>query len=192
VVQRLADAGVSHGPLDDVVTVATGGFGTFGVLLFVDRAVLEGKRVVVRALAADGTELEAVVVTAANLIWTQPLPQRWTDPSGPWYDDVADLLSWVGRSKTVPVYVELRKHDDAARVEIGTRGGGPRPDFRKPTQQPVVVDPPFYVAAMSEVKVSEILRSGWDDDQVTRDRETLIKAMGPDSSKNSLLYADAL
>jgi large repetitive protein len=184
--------GVTHGELDDVVVIATGAFATFGVLLFVPRSMLEGGHVVVRAIGADGAEHERAVVTAANLIWSNPLPPSWTDPSGPWADDVEDLLRWAQSSKTVPVYVKLDKDELADRVEVGTRGLRGRLLTSGAAEQPAQFTPRYYVAAVAETRWSEQMRSDWDTTQLESDRQVLTQILGSASDTNAFLYADSL
>jgi hypothetical protein len=191
VAAQLAAHDVTHGDLDDVVVLATGGFATFGVLLFVPRLMLEGNHLVVRALGADGAEHERAVVTASNLIWSHPLPPHWTDTSGPWAADIEDLLQWSQSSATVPVYVTLDKDDEADRVEIGTQGVKNR--FGPPNEQGMPeLAPHYYVAAVATTRWSEQLRSDWDSTQLDSDRQVLTQLLGPGSDTNAFLFADSL
>jgi len=184
---ELAKRKIKHGPLDDVVILHTGGYVSFGVLLFVPRRLFEGKHVIVRAVAADGTELASAAVTTSNWVNITPLPGRWTDPGGPWGDDVSDLVRWGNSSPNLPVFVSLDKAPDAVRVEVGTIGI--KPFDPKQDKQAV---PPYYVGAVAVTTMAEVTRHDWDDEQITRDRTTLTNAIGPASSDNSLLVADSL
>ncbi len=187
VAKELKKRKVTHGPLDDVVVLHTGGFVTFGVLLFVPRQLFEGKHVIVRAVAADGTELESVAVTSSNWVNITPLPGRWTDPSGPWADDLSDLVRWGNSSPNLPVFVALDKAPDAVRVEVGTIGL--KPFDPKQDKQ---ARPAYYVGAVAVTSMAEVARRDWDDEQITRDRTTLTNAIGPASSANSLLVPNSL
>ena len=187
VASELAKRKIKHGPLDDVVILHTGGYVSFGVLLFVPRQLFEGKHVIVRAVAADGTELASAAVTSSNWVNITPLPGRWTDPGGPWDDDVSDLVRWGNGSPNLPVFVALDKAPDAARVEVGTIGL--KPFDPKHDKQAV---PPYYVGAVAVTTMAEATRHDWDDEQITRDRTTLTNAIGPASSDNSLLVPDSL
>ena len=187
VASELAKRKIKHGPLDDVVILHTGGYVSFGLLLFVPRQLFEGKHVIVRAVAADGTELASAAVTSSNWVNITPLPGRWTDPGGPWGDDVSDLVRWGNSSPNLPVFVALDKAPDAARVEVGTIGIKP---FNPKTDKQAV--PPYYVGAVAVTTMAEVTRHDWDEEQITQDRTTLTSAIGPASSDNSLLVPDSL
>lgn len=190
VANELAAHGVTHGPLDDVVVVHTGAFATFGVLLFVPEAMLEGGHLVVRALGTDGSERQRAVVTSADSVWSNPLPPRWTDPYGPWAADVEDLLKWAQSSKTIPVYVALDEDEHASRVEIGTLGLRGREMFSAARESAIA--PRYYVAAISEMRWSEIARRDWDKTQKSSEHQVLTQLLGSDSSTNAFLYPDSL
>ncbi len=189
---ELDQRGVTHGELDDVVVISTGAFATFGVLLFIPRAMLEGGHIVVRALGSDGAEHQRAVVTTANLIWSNPLPPRWTDPAGPWADDIDDLLRWQQSSKTVPVYVALDPDEFADRVELGTHGLGTPIVIAEFAEQRPQIAPPYYVAAAAETRWSEKLRVDWDTTQLNSDQQVLTQLLGSASDTNAFLYADSL
>jgi hypothetical protein len=189
---ELVAHGVTHGQLDDVVVIATGAFATFGVLLFVPRPMLEGGHLVVHALGADGAEHQRVVVTTANLVWSHPLPPHWTDPSGPWADDVEDLLRWAQNSTTVPVYVALDKDELADRVEIGTHSLHDALLIAEAAAPVPAIAPRYYVAAIAETRWSEQVRAEWDATQLTADQQVLTQLLGSASDTNAFLYADSL
>jgi hypothetical protein len=180
--ERLDKLGVTHGPLNDVVVLHTGAFTQLDLLLFVRRDLLERNAVVARGLDAKGNELYAVPATPADLVPSRPLPPHWVDPAGPWAGAVAELLAWPGVG-TVPVYLRL-PDSPAVQVEIGTR--------RVETLPRQGYLPAYYVAAFSMLSEEERKRRDWDDTQITHDRETITKALGPDSSDNALLFANAL
>ena len=191
VAAELDALGVTHGDLDDVVVIDSGAFITFGVLLFVPRVMLEGDRLVVRALGADASEHERQSVSTANLVSSTPLPAHWTDPSGPWADDVEDLLRWSLTGPHVPVFVRLDKDELADRVEIGTQGLREHPVTGEPGEGPRVAAP-FYVAAVAETRASEQERYDWDTTQQASDRQVLTQLLGTASDMNAFLFADSL
>jgi large repetitive protein len=193
VAAELAADGVTHGPLDDVVVIDTGGFATFGVLLFVPRSMLEGGHLVVRSLGADGAEHHRAVASTADLVWSHPLPPHWTDPSGPWAADVDDLLRWAQNSTTVPVYVPLGADELADRVEIGTRGlRDPVPAEAPGVAAGAQIAPRYYVAAIAETRWSETVRADWDSTQQTADQQVLTQLLGSASDTNAFLFPDSL
>jgi large repetitive protein len=188
----LAAHGVTHGELDDVVVIATGAFISFGLLLFVRDSVLEGDHLIVRALGADGTEHDRAVVTAADIVWSRPLPPHWTDTSGPWAADIEDLLQWAQSRNTVPVYVTLDKDEKADRVEIGTRGLRVDPVIAERAERGLQIVPQYYVAAIAETRWSEQVRADWDDTQQANDEQVLTQLLGSASDTNAFLSADSL
>ena len=52
--------------------------------------------------------------------------------------------------------------------------------------------PAYYVGAVGAVRWAEVVRSDWDQTQIDRDRQVITQALGPASSDNVLLFADAL
>lgn len=196
--QRLAERKVSHGSLDDVVVLDIGPYAQLDLLLFVRRDLVATGRLVVRALDAAGNELHREVATSSDFTPPKALPARWFDAAGPWVDDITELLAWPGRSQWPALHLAMPKQPEAVRVEIGVlRGNGqPAPGGGLVTHAMAVNDiglrPAFYVGAIGAVRSAEVARSDWDQTQIDRDREVLTQALGPASSDNALLYADAL
>lgn len=188
---RLKALGVSHGPLDDVVVLATGAYVEVDLLLFVPRELLGSKRLVVRTLDGGGKEIDSVVATPADITPPKPLPAHWTDPAGPWAAGIADLLAWGRQTKYAAVYLDLSKSPDADRVEIGVvpdpnAAGRPNQFGQAP------VTPDYYVGAIGELSFAEVERSDWDQTQIDHDKAIVTNAVGPASSDNALLFADSL
>ena len=191
--QRLKGLGLEHGPLDDVVVLHLGPIAQLDLLLFVRRELLRPKRVVVRALDADGNELLRVPIGNPDQTPPKPLPARWTDPAGPWAGDIAELLAWPQQGQGwVAVHVGVPEAAAADRVEIGVlpgerpqNGPGPFADGKR-------IEPAYYVGAIGALRFAEVARSEWDQTQIERDREVITKALGPASSDNALLFADSL
>lgn len=199
--QRLAALKLTHGPLDDVVELDIGAYAQLDLLLFVRRDIVAAGRLVVRALDADGNELHREVATGADLTPPKALPARWFDAAGPWVDDVTELLAWPGRSQWPALHLAMPKQPDAVRVEIGVLrpkdapapgGGDVIVKVRATAVNDIGLRPAFYVGAIGAVRWAEVARSDWDQTQIDRDREVITQALGPASSDNVLLYADAL
>lgn len=192
--RRLDEVGVTHGPLDDVVVLDIGPYQRLDLLLFVRRDLLSTGALVVRALAADGHEVARFVAAAADLTPPRPLPARWTDPAGPWVDDIAELLAWPGRNTWPAVLMQLHEQADAVRVEIGTLRGANTPTRAvglAAAAAPAMI-PPYFVAAIGAIRYAEAARSDWDQTQIDRDRQVITNALGAASSDNALMFADAL
>ena len=187
---ELAKLKKKHGPLDDVVVVATGPFVTFGVLLLVPRGLVDKNVLIVRSLAADGSELERVDVRSTHLVSSTPLPGRWTDLGGPWGSDIHDLLAYAASTPNVPCFVPLATAEKADRVEIGTQELPPQ--GVGDAAQTVPSTPRYWVAAIGMTSLAEVARQDWDDYQQSNSRTTLTNVLGAASSDNSLLVADSL
>ncbi|WP_448060924.1 hypothetical protein [Cellulomonas hominis] len=179
---RLKAAGVTHGPLDDVVVVHTGGLHSADVLLLIERKQLE-RRIVVRVVGPDDTSLEEVEVDASHLLSTVGLPARWDDPAGPWADDVDDVLAYGAAHKLAAFLVHLDTFPDAVTVEVGTRHTDRRGED---------VSAPYWLAAVSTVGQAEVARHDWDEQQVDHDRSVLTTLLGPTPTDAALLLADSL
>lgn len=190
--KRLEELGVSHGPLDDVVVLHSGGVASVDLLLFVRRDVLERRRLVARAVDAAGNELASVAATASDVTPPKPLPAHWTDPAGPWVDGVAELLAWQQRSKWVAVYLRLPRMPDAERIEIGTLHEEPPREEPGAAGNDEPILPAYYVAAIGILRWTEVTRADSDQTQIDQDRSIITNFLGPASSDNALLHADSL
>lgn len=178
----LKQAGVFHGPLDDVVVLHTGPFKETTLLLHVQRALLR-ERLVVRTLDKEGNELDRVAVTQNDRVGVRPLPGEWTDAASPWADDIADILAYLPSLPGFSVLVSIGG-EKADRIEIGVRPQS------SSAQQPFV--PQYYVAAIASLRLSEIERSDWDTTQISNEREVITDILGPASTNNALLYPNSL
>lgn len=186
----LEQRGIQHGPLDDVVVLDTGPLQQIELLLFVRRDLLDLKRVVVRVVDAAGNQLAVTGAGAADLVPPKPLPAHWTDPTGPWVDDIAELLAF-NRPGWLPVFLRLTKQPKAAQVQIGTLPAPPVPGAAA-SAAPKQMMPAYFVAAIGAVRGDEVARFEWDQSQIDRDRQVLTQVLGPASSSNALLFADSL
>lgn len=184
--KRLKALGVTRSPLDDVITFDLGACARLDLLVFVRRDLIEGKRLVARALDPTGVELDSVSASTADLVPPKALPQHWTDPTGPWADDIAELLSW-SRPGWVPVYLRLGKQPKAVRIEIGTLHTD-----QSTSIQDKMGTPTYFVAAIGAVRHSELQRSDWDTTQIDKERKVIVSALGSVSSDNVLLFPNAL
>ena len=169
--------------LVDLVHLHTDGFEQLYVLLLLPP---DGRRkvvqVVARVLDVDGGELDRVEVQNSDLLDAGAvLPEHWTRLSGPWGNDIADLLRWTQERKLQAAIVKVPSSADAAIVEIGRR----RSEGER--QLPAV----WYLAAAGMIRTAEVVRADWDTTQIASDRERLVSATGPDASKHPLLVPDS-
>ena len=197
--KQLELAGLKDEDLELVnrIQIHSGPYAALGVLLFLPPG---GRQkfvpVVARVLAADGTELDRVAVAATDLLSQgRALPTHWTDLTGPWGNDIDDLVRSAQEAAMEVAYLELPKHLDAELVELGvplkatlqtnlsyataaTNGNGTAPTA-------------YFLAATSMVTGAETARSDWDTTQIAQDRTQLTNAVGPAASDNALLKADS-
>ncbi len=171
--------------LVDLVHLHTGPFREAGILLLLP-PYQRKKFVAVAARVLDdkGNELKRVDVTPSDVLGSgATLPGHWTDLSGPWGNDVDDLVRWAADRKMSVAYLQLPdEYDDAALIELGR----PRNDDERESALAV-----YYLAAFGMVSGAEVTRSDWDTLQIANDRTRLTKAVGPDSTTNALLMPDS-
>lgn len=136
---------------------ADDGFTDVGVLLLVDRRIVEGGLFVV-GRAADGSELRRYPVRGTDLLSAQNHPSdHWFDPDGPWADPVSragHLAARIGAEDgLVLVWAYLKgMRPSARRIVVGFD----RARARKLPPQP------FYVVGVESVLESEARRYAWD------------------------------
>ncbi|GAA1996097.1 hypothetical protein [Microbacterium pumilum] len=171
----------------------TDGFRDMSILLIVPR--LRQKiftPVVARVLDAGFNELERVVLTAADFLDAgATLPPRWADLAGPWGYDVEDLVNFGAVIGQAPALLRIKGDPAAAYVDLGqpfdqqafTPGMATHVEPARPTQ--------YLVAALSMLTGAELVRSDWDEHQVEKDKERLIKATSPDATNTALLKPDS-
>ncbi len=181
-------AGVTHGPLDNVVVLRTESCEFVTLLLFVPLRFLESKRLVVRSVDDRDQDLDRVVVTADHLLSVNPLPARWTDPTGPWASPVERVLKWQQQAKQGAVVVTV-KASGATSVEIGVL-----PDPAGPVEGALKIDlvPSYHVGAVSMLRTVETQRYDWDTQQQDASRDLLTTLLGPGGTNAALMHPDSL
>ena len=197
--QRVADAlkraAVTHGPLNDVVVLNTGGFVDAAILLFVRRQFFEGNPMVVRTLAQDGSELSRVAVTVADRVAAKPLPAHWTDPSGPWAIDVQDLLGWMQDPRAggyEPAWVLAKGGAKSDRIEIGILDKATNDADRARIAANMGVIPPYFLGAFDALKQSEVTRTDSEQTEITNERKVLTQILGPGPTDDAYLVPGQL
>ncbi|MBD1874505.1 hypothetical protein H6F75_13515 [Nodosilinea sp. FACHB-131] len=183
IAEALEAAGVTHGPLNNVVRLHTGPFQETTLLLLVQRVFLVQKRFIVRTADAEGHELTRVVPTPSDWINVKPLPALWTDPSSPWSNSIAHLQTYLSTLPGLAIVVSINGAG-ADHIELGLL---PRDQTAK---EPFA--PPYYVAAIESLRRSEVERHDWDNSQISQEREVITSILGPDSTTNALLHPSSL
>jgi hypothetical protein len=191
----LAKAGIKHGPLNDVVVLHTGAITDAVILLFVRRNFLEGNRLVARTLDAHGNELSRVAASAANSVASHPLPPRWTDPTGPWSDDVQDVLGWTQDPRAsgyLPIWLLAKGDKQADRIEIGLVDTAANDADRAKLSQAMGLIPPYYVGAIDAQSFAEIDRADSEQTEITKERQILTQILGPGATDDAYLVPNQL
>jgi hypothetical protein len=182
--------------LIDRVHLHTGPYAAMSLLLLVPAGRSQQKfaPVVARVLDADGNELDRVQVSGSDLLVAgAALPARWTDLTGPWGNDIDDLVRW-GQAIGAPIaWLKVPEHRDAAVVELGLPRTGMSGSALHvgPSASGQASVPSYFVAAASLVSGAEVARFDWDTTQVAQDRTQLTNAVGPASTNHSLLKANS-
>lgn len=177
-------AGFKPGPLDDAVVVHTGEFEYARFFLFVPKRFLSTKVVMVAASDRHDNFGDQHLVVPADRIPPAAFPGEWSDPAGPWRDEVILLSEMVNlKDDYVGVFVEVRGDPGADRVQIGAR-----PASRKLRGE--ITLKPFYVAGIEVLRRSEVSRYDYDESEQQKKQGVLADALGLDSASNALLAAN--
>lgn len=191
VAEALNRAGVTHGPLDNVVVLHTGAFTEATVLLFVHVSPLDAMRVVVRTLDEHGSELFRIHARAADALPGRSLPARWTDRSGPWAEDVAHVMGWAEDPRAgeafAPVLLTVNGDELVDRIEIGVI---PPAEGERETGSDLI--PKYYLAAIEALRYAEFERYEWDEKEIEKERAVITRVLGPAGTNDALLAPDAL
>ncbi len=193
--EALDKAGVKHGPLNDVVVIHTGAFQDANILLFVRRALLIGDVMIVRTLAADGTEMSRVPLRDSDLVSAKPLPGAWTDFAGPWGADVADVLGWSQDARSVgymAVWITAKGGEKADRIEIGLIDSAKNEKEAAAISQEMGLVPPYYLAAFDTLTFAEIRRADSEETEILKERAILTQILGPGPTDDAYLVPDKL
>ncbi|WP_211231849.1 hypothetical protein [Amycolatopsis balhimycina] len=116
-------------PLDDVIALKTESIVRFRALLAVPGLALQARALTVRLFGDDGTVLAEFPVDGSgpSRLVTAPadLPPSWTDPDGPWFCRVAEVLSYLwpntDRERMHLVLVDADVPDGTAYAQFGLR-----------------------------------------------------------------------
>ena len=109
----LADRGIKHGPLSDVVEVDSGLFIDGHVLMWVNRGLLNDEQVTARGvqihyLDDEDTVLDVRPLRFSDLLTVTSLPPRWVDPTGPWIKELYPTFLY-GQYSLAPASGGLRE-----------------------------------------------------------------------------------
>lgn len=122
------ETGFAPGDLGNAVRLRSGGIASGHLLLASHSLVLRPEALVVRLLSETGDEIWRRVLTFAEVISPMDLPgalpERWTDPQGPWFEDVDHALrfdsSFINsRDDMHLLLVDLPERPETAILEIG-------------------------------------------------------------------------
>ena len=160
------------------IVLRPGAFAAARLLLLVNPAAFDAG-MAVRALDADGAVVDERLPELVDAVAWATLPSRWTDPEGPWADDVlrvAEHLALLTRNNLVPVLVGLTGAAESILI-------GADPDRHWSA-------PPFYVAAVEALATAERVRHDYDASTARSDRQVLSASLGAESGDVALLEPD--
>ena len=181
--------GHKHGPLSDVIDLATGEIAEGVILMWANERLLNresgrGRNLTIHYLDRDGAVLDERPVLLSDMLMPGTLlPPRWIDMAGPWIEDVFHAVLYantiLGR---VPVLVTLKPPAGTQAVRIGVLYS----DLKTATAMEQL-GRPYYIAGIELTRMSELSRSDWDETQITRNRGVVESFLGPDSASVALM-----
>ncbi|HKQ04762.1 MAG TPA: hypothetical protein VJ464_06490 [Blastocatellia bacterium] len=181
--QQLAKRKYTYGPLIDAVVVGTGELKQATFFLFVPRQLLVSGQLVIDILDAKEKILSERVVTASDALPAVAVPAKWTDPTGPWYDEM--FLLFEHQKYLQPwgyqgVIVTVGGARGGDRVQIGLKSGAAQmlKDLRHR---------PFYVAAIEAVRLEEAWRFDYDNKEQKHKQEIAGAVLSSESADYALL-----
>ncbi|WP_299655917.1 hypothetical protein [uncultured Tateyamaria sp.] len=194
VADRLAELGVKHGPLSDVIEVDSGGIVDGHLLMWVNRGLLNdeqgtGRGLMIHFLDDDGNVLDVRPVRVSDLLSMTSMPPRWADLNGPWFEDLYHTVLY-GQSRLSPrqpVCVKLEPPKEATRFRIGVLYLDEKQASRFEQQ-----GRPFYVGAIELTRLGEVEREDYDTAEIQKDRDVVQEFLGPMSADVALLFPDSV
>jgi hypothetical protein len=174
------------GTLDDAVVFHTGQVEMATFYLFVPRDFLEMKIVIVAATDAQDTLLSQIAVDASMMVPPTLFPPKWTDASGPWFDEVFEVAQHqTAKQKEgyIGVLVTVKGDKKADRIQVGIQPQNA--DWHRKH-----VKRPFYVAAIEVLTSAEFFRSDYDTTEQKKKQGVLEGSLSDSSSGEALLKPD--
>lgn len=192
VADELTLLGHRHGPLSEVIAIDCGAITRGRILLYVNRTLLNTETssdqgMMLHFLAADGTILGKCPVRVTDRVDLIGLPARWTDPSGPWIEDVFHVIYYgaLRLRDRQAVLVDFEPPSGTVRIEAGIiHSGNP--------EKTLVLGRPFYIGAMEMQQTAEIERQDWDTRTATRNRGVLETFLSKVSGDVALMKPDTI
>lgn len=176
------------GPFDDAVVFHTGRVEYATFYLLVPGRVLEGQMLMIAECDANENVLSQRLVTPADRVPPNMFPARWTDPAGPWRDDMQLLVQFQTLSQVQgysAVVVMVKGNPDTATIHVGLRPQDPK-WHRAFTKRP------FYVVGLEALRYGETLRFDYDTLEQETKKGVLETALGPESADQALLLPNTV
>ena len=183
IVQGWGKLGFKPGPLDDAVVFHTGEVEYATFYLLIAGRLTEMQILVVAEFDGNGTILSQRLVTPADRVPPNTFPARWTDPSGPWADDMQLLVQFQTMSQVKgysAVVVTVKGHPKTKTIQVGLIAQDPK-------WHRAHAGRPFYVLGVEALRRSETLRFEYDTEEQKKKQGVLETALGPESADNALL-----
>jgi hypothetical protein len=176
------------GPLDDAVVFHTGPVVDATFYLLVPLRVLEGRLLVVAVCDEKEHTLIQRLVTPGDLVPPGTFPSRWTDPPGPWDDEMQLLVQHQALLQAQGyrgVVVTINGVPEGRTIQIGLLP-------QHPKLHRALTHRPFYVAAVEALREGEVARFDWDTSEQEKKQGVLETALGPESADHALLLPETV
>jgi hypothetical protein len=180
--------GQRDGELRDVIRLTGGPFVDMSLLIFARSKMVEGGLIRVRAFAAGGIELEGITVSFTNIISEAQLPPRWTNVSGPWWDDILLVRRFFpiltrGEGGWGQYLVRIRLPVTALIIDIGIA------PLAMAMHNFGMNPPALYLGAIDALSQQEVLREEDDSKEASEDKDALEDAL--DDQQHALLFPNS-
>ncbi|WP_120500032.1 hypothetical protein [Roseovarius sp. EL26] len=194
IADQLAELGIKHGPLSDVIEVDSGAILEGHLLMWVNRGLLNdqqgsGRGMMIHFLDAEDNILGTRPVRVSDLLAVTSLPTRWADMNGPWFEDLYHTILY-GQSRLSPrqpVCVKLDPPDGTEKFRIGVLYLDKKQASRFEQQ-----GRPYYVGAIELTRMGEVEREEYDNTEIEKDRQVLEEFLGPQSGDVALLFPNSV
>ncbi|MDO8056353.1 MAG: hypothetical protein Q6361_05780, partial [Candidatus Hermodarchaeota archaeon] len=174
--------------LRDVIRLTGGPFLGLALLIFARSKMVEKRLIGVRAFSAGGDELVGVTVSFTLITSDAQLPPKWTDVSGPWWDDISLARAFFpalneGGGGWAMYLVQIELPTAASKVDIGVA------PLAKAIHDFSMNPPSFYLAAIDALSLQETLREEADSKEAEEDKEGLEDGLG--DQQHALLFPNS-
>lgn len=186
IVKTWKDLGFEPGPLDDAIVFHSGRVDYAIFYLLVHISLIRNEVLAVLELDEAEHIITEHIVTRSDMVSKDAFPDRWTNASGPWTDQMHLLEQFEAMSQAnqyQAVVVTVKGKVKTKTIQVGVL---PQPE-RWHCENAVR---PFYVLGAEILRHSETMRFDRDTKEQTTNIRVLEKALGLESNDNALLCKD--